>query len=114
LLAELTGVMSDGSLLAELTGVMSDGSLLAELTGVMSDGSLLAELTGVMSDGSLLAELTGVMSDSVAQDLWILSVGVDNSPWGQYQALILMINDKAQFKNAVCTPYVFLVQNFKC
>jgi hypothetical protein len=36
----------------------------------------------------LLAELTGVMSDGVAQDLWITSVGVDNTPWGQYQPLI--------------------------
>ena len=25
-----------------------------------------------------------------AQDLWILSVGVDNNPWGQYQPLIPM------------------------
>jgi len=68
--------------------------LLAELTGVMSDGvaqDLLAELTGVMSDGvaqDLLAELTDVMSDGVAQDLRILSIGVDNNPWGQYQSLI--------------------------
>jgi len=33
----------------------------------------------------LLAELTDVMSDGVSQDLWILSVGIDNNPWGQYQ-----------------------------
>jgi hypothetical protein len=36
----------------------------------------------------LLAELTDVMSDGVAQDLWILSIGVDNNTWGQYQPLI--------------------------
>jgi hypothetical protein len=35
----------------------------------------------------LLAELTGVMSDGVAKDLWI-SIGVDITPWGQYQPLI--------------------------
>jgi hypothetical protein len=35
----------------------------------------------------LLEELTDVMSDSVAQDLWILSIGVNNNPWGQYQPL---------------------------
>jgi len=36
----------------------------------------------------LLAELTDVMSDGVAQDLWILSICVDNNPWDQYQPLI--------------------------
>jgi len=36
----------------------------------------------------LLAELTDVMSDGVSQDLWILSIGIDNKPWGQYQPLI--------------------------
>jgi len=36
----------------------------------------------------LLAELTDVMSDGVSQNLWILSVGIDNNPWGQYQPLI--------------------------
>ena len=36
----------------------------------------------------LLAELTDVMSDCVSQDWWILSVGIDNNPWGQYQPLI--------------------------
>ena len=36
----------------------------------------------------LLAELTNVMSDGVSQDLWILSIGIDNNPWGQYQPLI--------------------------
>ena len=36
----------------------------------------------------LLAELTHVMSEGVAQDLWILSIGVDNNPWGQHQPLI--------------------------
>ena len=39
-----------------------------------------------MSD--LLAELTDVMSDGVSQDLWILSVGINSNPWGQYQPLI--------------------------
>jgi hypothetical protein len=28
------------------------------------------------------------MSDGVAQDLWILSIGIDNNPWGQCQPLI--------------------------
>jgi len=36
----------------------------------------------------LLAELTDVLSDGVSQDLWLLSVGIDNNPWGQYQPLI--------------------------
>jgi len=36
----------------------------------------------------LLAELTDVMSDGVSQDLWVLSIGIDNNPWGQYQPLI--------------------------
>jgi len=36
----------------------------------------------------LLAELTDFMSDGVSQDLWILSIGIDNNPWGQYQPLI--------------------------
>jgi len=39
----------------------------------------------------LLAELTNVLSDGVSQDLWLLSVGIDNNPWGQYQPLILDI-----------------------
>jgi len=36
----------------------------------------------------LLAELTDVLSDGVFEDLWLLSVGIDNNPWGQYQPLI--------------------------
>jgi hypothetical protein len=36
----------------------------------------------------LLAELTDVMSDGVSHDLWLLSIGIDNNPWGQYQPLI--------------------------
>jgi hypothetical protein len=36
----------------------------------------------------LLAELTNVMSDGVSQDLWLLSVGIDNNPWGHNQHLI--------------------------
>jgi hypothetical protein len=36
----------------------------------------------------LLAELTDVISDGVAQDLRISSIGIDNTPWGQYQPLI--------------------------
>ena len=36
----------------------------------------------------LLAELTDVMSDGVSQDLRILSIGIDNNPWVQYQPLI--------------------------
>ena len=31
----------------------------------------------------MLAELTDVMSDGISQDLWLLSVGIDNNPWGQ-------------------------------
>jgi len=34
----------------------------------------------------LLAELTDVMSDGVSQDLWLLSVGIDNNPWGPVPA----------------------------
>jgi len=40
----------------------------------------------------LLAELTDVMSDGVAQDLWLLSIGIDNNPWGQYQPLLPIDN----------------------
>jgi hypothetical protein len=36
------------------------------------------------------------MSDGVAQDLWILSIGIDNNPWVQYQAL----NVTAQKQNS--------------
>jgi hypothetical protein len=36
----------------------------------------------------LLAKLTDVLSDSVSQDLWLLSVGIDNKLWGQYQPVI--------------------------
>jgi len=32
----------------------------------------------------LLAELTGVMSGGVTQDLWILSIGIDNNPWDRH------------------------------
>ena len=41
-----------------------------------------------MRKSDLLAELTDVVSDSVSQYLWLLSVGIDNNPWGQYQPLI--------------------------
>jgi len=30
----------------------------------------------------LLAELTDVLSDGVSQDLWLLTIGIDNKPWG--------------------------------
>ena len=36
----------------------------------------------------MLAELTDVLSDGVSQDFWILPVGIDNNPWGQYRPLI--------------------------
>jgi len=36
----------------------------------------------------LLAELTDALSDGVSEDLWLLSVGIDNNPWGQCQSLI--------------------------
>jgi len=32
-----------------------------------------------------LVQLSDVMSDGVSQDLWKLSVGIDNNPWDQYQ-----------------------------
>jgi len=41
-----------------------------------------------MRKSDLLAELTDVLSDGVSQDLWLLSVGIDDNPWGQYQPLI--------------------------
>jgi len=41
-----------------------------------------------MRKSDLLTELTDVMSDGVAQDLWLLSIGIDNNPWDQYQPLI--------------------------
>ena len=34
----------------------------------------------------LLAEMTHVLSDSVPQDLWLLSIGIDNNPWGPVPA----------------------------
>jgi len=40
-----------------------------------------------MSD--FLAELTDVLLDGVSQDLWLLAVGSDNNPWGQYEPVIL-------------------------
>jgi hypothetical protein len=46
------------------------------------------EKVGLAGKLELLAELTDIMSDGVSQDLWILSIGVDNNPWGQYQPLI--------------------------
>jgi hypothetical protein len=49
----------------------------------------------------LLAELTGVMSDGIAQDLWILSIGIDNNPWGQYQ---LALNDTEVTQGLVVCP----------
>ena len=36
----------------------------------------------------MLAQLTDVLSDGVSQDMWLLSVGIDNNSWGQYQPLI--------------------------
>jgi len=36
----------------------------------------------------LLAELTDVLLEGVSQDLWLLPVGIDNNPWGQYLPLI--------------------------
>jgi len=33
-------------------------------------------------------ELTDGLSDGVSQYLWLLFVGTDNNPWGQYQPLI--------------------------
>jgi hypothetical protein len=38
------------------------------------------------------------MSDGVAQNLWILPIGTDNYPWGQYQPLIP--NKDIEIKNA--------------
>ena len=35
-----------------------------------------------MRKSDLLAELTDVMSDGVSQDMWLLSVGIDNNPLG--------------------------------
>jgi len=35
----------------------------------------------------LLAELTDVLLDDVSKDLWLLSVGIDNNPWSQYQGV---------------------------
>jgi len=48
----------------------------------------------------LLAELTDVLSDGVSQDLWLLSVGIDNNPWGQYQQLEDRRSDGARSCNS--------------
>ena len=47
----------------------------------------------------LLAELTEVLSDGFSQDLWLLSVGIDNNPWGQYQLFVRIIH-----------TYIFFIQ----
>jgi len=48
-----------------------------------------------------LAELTGVMSDGVAQDLRILSIRINNNPWGQYQ---LALHDTEVAQGLVMCP----------
>jgi len=40
------------------------------------------------------------MSDGVIHDLWILSIGIDNKPWGKYQLLIS--NRKNVIKSKIC------------
>jgi len=47
----------------------------------------------------LLAELTDVLSDGVSQDLWLLSVGIDNNPWGQYQPFIPTVRNSDKDSN---------------
>ena len=50
--------------------------------------SCIAQITSEdVRKSDLLAELTDVMSDGVTQDLWILSIGIDNNPWGLNQPL---------------------------
>jgi len=49
----------------------------------------------------LLAEMTGVMSDGVGQDLWILSFGIDNNLWSQYQ---LVLHDTEVTQGLVVCP----------
>ena len=43
-----------------------------------------------MRKSDFLAGLTDVLSDGVFQGLWLLSIGIDNNPWGLYQPLILL------------------------
>jgi len=50
----------------------------------------------------LLAELTNLLSDGVSQDLWLLSVGIDNNPWGQYQSLLKDLYGKKKFLGYIC------------
>jgi hypothetical protein len=54
-----------------------------------------------MRKSDLLADLTGLMSDGVAQDLWILSIGIDNNPWGQYQ---LALHDTEDAQELIMRP----------
>ena len=57
--------------------------------------SCIAQITSEdVRKSDLLAELTDVMSDGVTQDLWMLSIGIDNNPWGLYQPLISTIFGK--------------------
>ena len=58
-----------------------------------------------MRKSDLLAELTDVLSDGVSQDLWLLSVGIDNNLSGQYQLLIP--NTHHKYKNLTnATSYI--------
>ena len=41
-----------------------------------------------VTKSDLLAELTDVMSDGVTQELWILSIGINNNPQDLYWTLI--------------------------
>jgi len=63
----------------------------------------------------LLAELTDVLSDGVSQDLWLLTVGIDNNPWGQYQPLIPLLDrmrTNLKNKNHLQAKLCFYPQNF--
>jgi len=42
----------------------------------------------------LLAELTDVLLDGVPHDLLLLSVGIDNKPWGHYQPYLWQLMRK--------------------
>jgi hypothetical protein len=67
-------------------------SVLSSMLVICNSWRMELQCPGITSEdvrkSDLLAELTNVMSDGVTQDLWILSIGIDNNPWDLYQPLI--------------------------
>ena len=74
---------------AEILGFEAPRTRLHPFLSVTTKVALLPGITSEdVRKSDLLAELTDIMPYGVSQDLWILSIGIDNNPWGQYQPLI--------------------------